>query len=236
VNAPLLRIDGAVVRHGAVTAVDSVSLEIHAGEVVALIGANGAGKSSLIGAIIGTLPLADGSIVFNGTTLGALAAWRRARLGIGYCPEGRRVFAGLTVRENLLAGASGARFDNAARLDEVFDLFPALSERAAVPAWQLSGGQQQMLALGRALVRDPQLLVLDEPTLGLAPAIVQDVLGAARRAATGPRAVLIADQNAAAVLPAADRGVVMQGGRVAIDGKAAELLTNPALADAFLGG
>src|SRR5690242_7103348 len=159
----LLRVDNAVVRHGGVAAIDGVSLEVHAGEVVALIGANGAGKSSLVGALAGIHALAAGSIRFRDRDLAGLPTWQRARLGLGFALEGRRVFAGLTVRENLVAGAAGESLALDARLAEVFDLFADLRARQSVPAWQLSGGQQQMLAVGRALMRDPLLTVLDEP-------------------------------------------------------------------------
>jgi branched-chain amino acid transport system ATP-binding protein len=231
----LLRVENATVRHGAVLAVDGVSFEVRPGEIVALIGANGAGKSSLMSAVAGTTPLNGGDIRLNGRSLAGLAPWRRARLGIGVCPEGRRVFPGLSVRENLIAGGSGAgRLE--ARVDDVFTLFPALRENAASPAWQLSGGQQQMLAVGRALIRDPLLMLLDEPTLGLAPGLARDVLRAMRRVAGETRAVLIADQNAALVLPAVDRAVILRHGRIAAHGKAADLLRAPDLANSLLGG
>jgi branched-chain amino acid transport system ATP-binding protein len=234
-SAPL-EIQDAVVRRGAVMAVDRVSLDVRPGEIVALLGPNGAGKSSLIGAIVGAVPLASGIIRFDGKDLQRFASWRRARLGIGLCAEGRRVFAGLSVRENLIAGASGAAAPIAHRIEEVLQIFPALRAHAATPAWQLSGGQQQMLAIGRALMRDPRLVILDEPTLGLAPTLVRDVLATLRGVATAGRAVLIADQNAAAVLAAADRAFVLQRGRITLQGRAAELRDAPALADAFLGG
>jgi branched-chain amino acid transport system ATP-binding protein len=217
-SGALLQIENAVVRHGPVTAVDDVSIELRAGELVALVGPNGAGKSSLLNAIAGTVPLAKGDIRFSGQSVAGRAAWQRARLGIGLCPEGRRVFPGLSVRENLVAGASGAAIALEPRIAEIFSLFPALAEHAARPAWQLSGGQQQMLAIGRALMRDPQLLLLDEPTLGLAPAVIKEVLAAARRAASGARAVLLADQSAATVSPRADRVYVLRGGRVIASG------------------
>jgi branched-chain amino acid transport system ATP-binding protein len=234
-TAPLLEIEHAVVRHGAVVAVDALSLAVRPGEVVAVIGPNGAGKSSLIGAIIGALPLASGVIRFDGRDLAGLAPWRRARLGIGHCPEGRHVFAGLSVRENLIAGASGLAGDATSRIEEIFQIFPVLRERSATPAWQLSGGQQQMLAIGRALVRDPLLTLLDEPTLGLAPALVRDMLTAVRQIAKGRRAVVMTDQNAAMALSAADRAVVLQRGRIIVQGDASDVCRDPAVADAFLG-
>lgn len=231
----LLRIDNAVVRHGAVTAVDGVSFTVQPGEVVALIGANGAGKSSLIGAIAGTVALSGGEISLLGRPLTGLPPWRRARLGIGLCPERRRIFPGLSVRENLVAGASGIA-DLRAGFETVFALFPALREQSEAPAWQLSGGQQQMLAVGRALMREPTLMLLDEPTLGLAPALARDVLAAARRVADKSRAVLIGDQNAATVLPIADRALVMRGGRIVAHGPASALLQDANLASDVLGG
>lgn len=230
-----LEIEKAIVRRGTVVAIGGVSLDVQPGEIVALLGPNGAGKSSLVGAVVGAVPLASGRICFEGREIQTLAPWQRARAGIGLCAEGRRVFAGLSVRENLIAGASGVGVI-APRIDEVFGMFPALGDNAATPAWQLSGGQQQMLAIGRALMRDPRLVILDEPTLGLAPALVRDVLSMLRRIAAEKRAVLIADQNAAAVLSVADRAFVLQGGRIALRGRAADLRDAPALADAFLGG
>jgi branched-chain amino acid transport system ATP-binding protein len=235
-SAALLEIEDAIVRRGATVAVDRVSLDVQPGEIVALLGPNGAGKSSLIGAVVGAVPLAAGTIRFDGSAIERLAPWQRARLGIGLCAEGRRVFASLSVRENLIAGTSGGAGPVDRRIDEMLQIFPALREHASAPAWQLSGGQQQMLAVGRALMRDPRLVILDEPTLGLAPALVRDVLATLRRIAAEGRAVLIADQNAAAVLSAADRAFVLQGGRIALQGRAAALRDAPSLADAFLGG
>jgi branched-chain amino acid transport system ATP-binding protein len=215
VTEMLLAVDNAVVRYGPVVAVENVSIEIRAGELVALIGPNGAGKSSLLNAIVGAVPLASGRISLAGEDVGGMAAWQRARAGIGFCPEGRRIFPGLSVRENLVAGASGAAIDLEQRIAETLDVFPALAEHAARPAWQLSGGQQQMLAVGRALMRQPRLLVLDEPTLGLAPAIIDEVLAAARAHASGRRAVLLADQNASTIVPKADRAYALHSGRLA---------------------
>ncbi|HEX2117460.1 MAG TPA: ABC transporter ATP-binding protein [Alphaproteobacteria bacterium] len=231
----LLQIENAVVRHGPVTAVDNVSIELRAGELVALIGPNGAGKSSLLNAIAGTIPLAKGGIRFSGRSVAGLRAWQRARLGIGLCPEGRRVFAGLSVRENLVAGTSGAAIALEPRIAEIFSLFPALAEHATRPAWQLSGGQQQMLAVGRALMRDPRLLLLDEPTLGLAPAVIEEVLAAARRAASGPRAVLLADQSAATASLKADRIYILRGGRIIASG-AGGTLPDAALGQVLFAG
>ena len=234
-SEPLLRIEDAVIRFGGVAAVDGVSMEIHPGEVVALIGANGAGKSSLIGALAGIVALSAGMMRFQGGSLAGLPSWQRARLGIGFSLEGKRVFPGLTVRENLVAGASGDAGDLTGRLAEIFALFPVLEARKDAASWQLSGGQQQMLAAGRALMRAPRLAVFDEPTLGLAPAIARDLLAAIRRVAGGSRAVLIADQNAARILPLADRAYVMRRGRIVAAGAGAELINSPALADALLG-
>jgi branched-chain amino acid transport system ATP-binding protein len=233
---PLLQIENAAIRFGGVAAVDGVSMEIHPGELVALIGANGAGKSSLIGALAGVVALSAGMMRFQGGSLAGLPSWRRARLGIGFSLEGRRVFPGLTVRENLVAGASGDAGDLTGRLTEIFALFPVLEARKDAAAWQLSGGQQQMLAAGRALMRAPRLAVFDEPTLGLAPATAHDLLTAIRRVAGGSRGVLIADQNAARILPLADRAYVMSRGRITAAGAGAELMNSPALADALLGG
>jgi branched-chain amino acid transport system ATP-binding protein len=231
----LLEVRNAVVRHGALVAVEEISFDVEAGEIVALIGANGAGKSSLMAAIAGSAALSGGDIRFNGRTLTGLPPWRRARLGIGVCPEGRRVFPGLSVRENLIAGGSGVP-DLGARMADAFALFPALRENADTPAWQLSGGQQQMLAVGRALMRQPLLTLLDEPTLGLAPGLAREVLWAMRRVIGDTRAVLLADQNAAMVLPVADRAIILRHGRIVAQGRGRDLLQAPGLADALLGG
>lgn len=231
----MLAVDGLVVRYGAVMALDRVSLEVGEGEIVALVGANGAGKSTMIRALVGQIEPEAGSVRFLGQPLDGLAPWKRARRGIGLSPEGRRIFPGLTVRENLAVAAECSAAEIIQRVAEIFALFPALHARDSALGWQLSGGQQQMLAIGRALVSNPRLLLLDEPSLGLAPNAVHDLYATIRKAATTGRGVLIADQNAAAACAIADRAYVLQTGRIVAQGEPAEIQRNAAVATAFLG-
>ncbi len=212
----LLDIADLVVGHGPVTALHGVSLRVNSGEIVALVGANGAGKSTLLRALMGLVPVTSGEIMFDGTPLTG-PAWSRARRGLGYCPEGRRVFPGLTVEENLnVAAAPGAS------LDTVYKLFPPLANRRDAPGWQLSGGEQQMLAVGRALMARPKLLLLDEPSLGLSPLLTDELLARLRAIASDGVAVLLAEQNAAAALEVADRAYVLHLGHTVDDGSAAD--------------
>ena len=223
-NAPgaLLRIEALTVRHGAVEAVSAVSFAVGPGEAVALLGANGAGKSSVLRAIMGLLRPADGTIRFEGRPL-AGGPERRARAGIGYAPEGRRPFPGLTVRENLEVAATGQPGERAARIEAAFALFPALAARAASLGWQLSGGEAQMLAVARAMMNRPRLLLLDEPSLGLAPRITADLIAALRRIAAQGTALLVAEEKAATGLELCRQAIVLRRGRVADAAGTAEL-------------
>ena len=230
----LLRIDSLTSRYGQITALEHVSLTIDAGEAVALLGSNGAGKSTLMKSIMGLISPAAGSIVFEGKSLAGVSTADRARRGLGYSPEGRRVFAGMTVRENLEVASRSP--DRARRVDEVFALFPALAEKAAILGWQLSGGQQQMLAIGRALMTGPKLLLLDEPSLGLSPILTNEVMERVKIIKARGTAVLIAEQNVAKALAVSDRAYVLQVGRVIESGSAAELAVSPRIREAFLGG
>jgi branched-chain amino acid transport system ATP-binding protein len=232
----LLDIGELTVRYGAITALRGVSLRVAAGEAVALLGANGAGKSTLMKAIIGLVAAGEGSIAFDGTPLAPLGADRRARLGIGYCPEGRRVFPGMTVRENLELACWADAATRARRLDSTYSLFPALREKHAIRAWQLSGGQQQMLAIGRALMNAPRLLLLDEPSLGLSPVLTDEVLRRVRDIVAGGTTVLLAEQNVAKALSVSSRAYVLRVGTVVRSGSAAELLASEDIRAAFLGG
>jgi len=207
-------------------------LRVGAAEVVSLLGANGAGKSTLLRAVMG-FEAFPGRIRLDGVELGSTPPFRRNRLGIGYCPEGRRVFPRMTVRENLeVAGRS----DAAARLADILSLFPALAAREGALAGQLSGGEQQMLAMGRALMTEPKLLLLDEPSLGLSPQLTGLVLARLRDIAARGTAVLVAEQNAANALAVADRAYLLRLGRIVREGPAAEMRADPALEEAFLGG
>jgi branched-chain amino acid transport system ATP-binding protein len=211
---PLLYIRNLAVSHGAVHAVQNAGFSVGMGEIVALIGANGAGKSSLLNALMGLARQTAGEVRFAGKSLAGRAPRWRARLGIGYVPEGRRVFAGMTAEENLLVACRAGAAARAARALEMYDLFPRLGERRHALAWQLSGGEQQMLAIARALMSHPRLLLVDEPTLGLAPALAAAVTAALRDIAAAGASVLLAEQNARAALSACDRAVPMRLGRV----------------------
>ncbi len=232
----LLTVRGLTVAYGNVRAVDGVDLKVAAGEVVALVGANGAGKSSLLKGLLGLGGRIGGTVRFAGTDLDGLSTQKRARRGIGYAPEGRRVFGGLTAEDNLLAASREKRALRTAHVQEMYALFPQLGARRGAAAWQLSGGEQQILAVARALMTRPRLLLVDEPTLGLAPAAADAVIGALRDAAATGAAVLLAEQNVRAALEAADRAVLMRLGRVAASGPAAELAADERLLRAVMGG
>jgi branched-chain amino acid transport system ATP-binding protein len=214
-TAPLLEIADLSVDLAGRPALRGVSLTLARGEAVGLIGPNGAGKSTVLKAVMGLVP-ARGAIRFDGVELGALAPERRAALGIGYAPEGRRVFRGLTVAENLdVAGAADAAA-RARRTQAALDLFPGLRPHLARRAWQLSGGQQQMLAIARALIAGPRLLLLDEPSLGLAPVVLEELTPALARIAASGTALLIAEQNQARLRGVATRVVEISRGRLPV--------------------
>ena len=212
-----------------------MTLEVRAGEAVALVGANGAGKTTLMKAVMGFVAPAAGALRYAGRPLVGVSVAARARLGLGYSPEGRRVFPGMSVRENLEVASRADRAATRGRLDDVFALFPALAAKHGALGWQLSGGQQQMLAIGRALMTGPRLLLLDEPSLGLSPILTAEVLGRVRAIVGRGTAVLLAEQNVAKALEVADRAYVLQVGRVVDSGPAAELRQNPRIREAFLG-
>jgi len=230
----LLTLDGlSVALRGAAT-LDRISLTVGTGEVVALLGANGAGKSTVLRAIMGLLA-STGEIRLEGAEINGLSPARRARCGLGYVPEGRRLFPGMSVRDTLLVGARAGSRITSERLDGVLALFPDLRPRLATRAWQLSGGQQQMLAIGRALMGAPRLLLLDEPSLGLAPLLVGELLQRVRALAAEGVGVLLAEQSVARALGVAGRVYALTQGRVVAAGSAAELRNSPALERAFLG-
>jgi len=208
-----LQIENLTVRHGAVTAVAGASLAASPGAITCLVGVNGAGKSSLLRAIVG-LASSDGDIHLGARDISQLSTEARIRTGLAYVPEGRRVFPGLTVGENLLvAGPSGTR-TRRQRLDDALDLFPQLKPRIHDRAWQLSGGQQQMLAIGRALMARPDVYLLDEPTLGLAPQIIDDVAASLRQLSASGAAILVAEQNAGFAERVADETIMIRTGRI----------------------
>src|SRR5450755_355365 len=237
---PLLSLDGLTVRYGEIEALHGLSLSVDAGEVVTLLGANGAGKSTTLRTISGLLKPVAGDVTFDGRSITGLTPEAVVRLGIAHVPEGRRLFPGLSARENIMLGASNrGRIAKAALIresDEMFDLFPDIRPFADALGWTLSGGQQQMVAVARGLMARPRLLLLDEPSLGLAPVIVQKVfaiIGEIRRRGT---TVLLVEQNARMALSVADRGYVLETGRLALSGKPAELWSNDAVRAAYLGG
>jgi branched-chain amino acid transport system ATP-binding protein len=220
-------------RYGRIPALAGVGLRVAAGELVALVGANGAGKTTLLRAISGVLPASGGEIRFEGQTLGRMSARRRVKLGIVQVPEGRQVFGPLSVEDNLRLGAfaRGSQGD----LELVLAMFPDLQRKRREFAGTLSGGQQQMLALARALMARPKLLLLDEPSMGLAPLMVGEIFAHIAKLKAQGTTILLADQNARAALAIADRGYVMETGRVVLDGTAAELLRDPQVQQAYLG-
>jgi len=235
----VLEVTGLEVRYGNVTAVKGISLEVGEGEVVAIIGPNGAGKTSTLRAITGLVPSAGGRVVFRGTDVSRWKAHRIVMLGLGHAPEGRRLFPQMTVMENLRMGAYRRRGPSeiGRTLAQVEELFPRLAERRTQVAGTLSGGEQQMLAIGRALMAEPRLLVLDEPSFGLAPMIVREI-GRIVRSINRERgvAVLLVEQNARMALGVAARAYVMETGRVALSGLSATLAESPHVKAAYLGG
>lgn len=238
----LLSIRNLSLCYGAVRALDNVSIEVGENEIVAVLGANGAGKTSLLKAISGLVRPASGSIEFRGRDLGEVRPHTLAGMGIAHVPEGRHVFATLNVRENLLLGMYGVRAAREkasfVRAEErVYSLFPVLRERRRQLAGTLSGGEQQMLAIGRAIVSSPSLLLLDEPSLGLAPIIVQEIFGLIRKIHVEEKvAILLVEQNARKALKAASRGYILDLGKVAVEGGADDLACDPRVHSAYLGG
>lgn len=234
----LLEVKDLELAYGQVAVCRGISLRLDRGEIVALIGANGAGKSTTLRAIAGLLPPRAGTINFSGKDVTAMPSYERSKLGIALVPEGRRVFPFLTVRENLELGGFNVRNDAAKirqRLDGVFTMFPRLSERTGQNAGTLSGGEQQMLALGRAMMSEPQLLCLDEPSLGLAPIVVHDIFQKIRAINAAGTSVLLVEQNARHAFETASRGYVLQTGSVIASGSCAELKANPRVQEAYLG-
>ena len=234
----MLTLDVVVARYGRITALDQVSLTVGAAELVCLIGANGAGKTTTLKTISGLVRSAAGRIVFDGREIQSLPPQEILRRGIAHCPEGRRVFPYLTVRENLEMGAY-VRTDAAAvaaDLGRVFAHFPILGERRRQPAGTLSGGEQQMLAIGRALMARPRLILFDEPSLGLAPTVVESVFEIIAGIQREGTPVLMVEQNAWMALQIATRAYVMETGRITLEGPARELLANERVKQAYLGG
>ncbi len=236
-TAPLLSVSGVVAGYvPGLPIVHGASLEVAAREIVTLIGPNGAGKSTLLKAIAGLVLLESGRVTLGGRNLAGLATHLIVAAGVGYVPQTGNVFSTLSIHENLRVGGHLLRGEMAARLERAYALFPVLAEKRRASARTLSGGQRQMLAIARALMTEPALLMLDEPTAGLAPKVVEEVFAQLRKLAEGGVAVLMVEQNARAALRASDRGYVLAEGRNRIEGRAAELLGNPEVAALFLGG
>ncbi len=233
----VLKVTGLRVAYGGIQAVKGVDLEVNKGELVALIGANGAGKTSTLKAITGMLPMADGDVIYDGVSIRAAGPYTLAGRGLAMVPEGRGVFARMSITENLLMGAF-SRKDKpgiAADLEKMFGIFPRLKERATQMAGTLSGGEQQMLAMARALMSRPRLLLLDEPSMGLSPLMVEKVFEVVRSISSEGTTMLLVEQNARLALESADRAYVMESGLVTITGEAKQMLADPRVRAAYLG-
>ena len=235
-SAALLSVESLDVRYGAIHALRGVSFEVHAGEIVTLIGSNGAGKSTLLRAVSGLVRPSAGRIRLEGVDVTAHRPEAIVGLGCSHVPEGRRIFANLSVLENLQMGAWPRRGVEAESLERVFALFPRLRERLGQAGGTLSGGEQQMLAIGRALMARPQLLLLDEPSLGIAPKLVQQIFAAIRQIAAAGVTILVVEQNTRIALATARRAYVLRTGEIALSGDAKDLAANPEIQAAYLGG
>lgn len=237
-DAPMLQVDGLQVRYGAIEALKGISLEVRAGEVVTIIGGNGAGKSTLMKTISGLERASAGRVIFEGRDITRMPGHQRVPLGIAQSPEGRQVFADQTVRDNLMLGAyhrdAGAA-EFAADIEKQFKNFPRLCERQNQMAGTLSGGEQQMLAIARALMSRPKLLLLDEPSLGLAPLVVKEIFSVIRNLKAHGVTILLVEQMANQALAVAERAYVLETGRITIQGRGADLRRDPKVRAAYLG-
>jgi branched-chain amino acid transport system ATP-binding protein len=232
----LLEIKDIHVHYGKIAALKGISVDVDEGEIVTLIGANGAGKTTTLKTISGLRPLSAGRISFNGKDISKLAGHKRVLAGIGQSPEGRGVFPGMTVEDNLYMGAYARKGDLSKELAEVYELFPRLAERKSQMGGTMSGGEQQMLAIGRALMADPKVLLLDEPSMGLAPMLVQQIFSIIEKINERGTTVLLVEQNAQQALQIAHRAYVLETGRVVKSAAAADLLDDPEVRAAYLGG
>ena len=232
---PLLSIEGLHTAYGPIEVLHGVDLVVNEGEIVSLVGANGAGKTTLMRCISGVQPVKSGAIRFRGEDLTRRPDHARAGLGIAHSPEGRQIFGDLTVAENLALGGYHRTDDLGSDMEEVYGLFPILRDKAALPAGGLSGGQQQMLAIGRAIMGRPRLMLLDEPSMGLAPVLVDQVLSVVKSLRDRGVTLLMVEQNAYAALSIADRGYVMEQGEITLSGPASDLIADPRIREAYLG-
>ena len=232
----LLDVQDINVHYGKIAALKGMSIQVDEGEIVSLIGANGAGKTTTLKTISGLRPLTSGRILFNGQDISKTPGHKRVLLGIGQSPEGRGVFPGMTVQENLLMGAYTRKDDLTADLDEVYELFPRLNERRTQFGGTMSGGEQQMIAIGRALMTKPKVLLLDEPSMGLAPMLIAQIFDIIREINKRGTTVLLVEQNAQQALKLSDRAYVLETGRVVQSAPGADLLNDPKVRAAYLGG
>lgn len=232
----MLSVEGLRSRYGRIEALHGIDLEVRSGEIVCVVGANGAGKTTLLRCLSGVQPASHGTIVFRGEDVTRMPAHKRVGLGLAQSPEGRQIFTNLTVEDNLRLGAYLHDDERVTKdMGEAFAMFPILKEKRAQIAGGLSGGQQQMLAIARALMSRPSCLLLDEPSMGLAPILVAQVLDAVKSLKALGVTVLLVEQNAFAALSIADRGYVMETGRIAMSGAAADLIADPKVREAYLG-
>jgi branched-chain amino acid transport system ATP-binding protein len=231
----LLYIKDLKVSYGGIEAIKGISLSVEKGEIVTLIGANGAGKSTTLRAISGLVPIKEGTITYDGQVISGRGPQKIVSEGIGMVPEGRRVFPNLTVLENLKIGAYLRKDDLTPDIEHVYQLFPRLKERSWQPAGTLSGGEQQMLAVGRAMMMRPKLLMMDEPSLGLAPLVIRDIFHIIQTLHEEGITILLVEQNANAALRIADSAYVLETGSISMHGTGKELLDNPKVKEAYLG-
>ncbi len=231
----MLEVQNLTVNYGYISALTEASFEVREGEIVTLIGSNGAGKTTALMSVSGLVDKAGGTVSFKGQDITRMPAHKIVQLGIAHVPEGRKIFPELTVEENLRMGAFAAKTQNKENYERVYTLFPRLKERLKQAGGTLSGGEQQMLAIGRGLMLDPELLVLDEPSLGLAPIIVEEIFELILRVKRSGMTILLVEQNASMALSIADRGYVLETGRVRLTGSGQELLKNDDVKKAYLG-
>lgn len=232
----MLTVEGLRSRYGRIEVLHGIDLTVQSGEIVTVVGANGAGKTTLLKCLSGTQPVSGGTITFRGETLTGVPAHRRPARGLTQSPEGRQIFTNLTVEENLRLGAFLFADDRVDKdMEDAFRMFPILQEKRNLPAGGLSGGQQQMLAMARALMGRPSCLLLDEPSMGLAPIIVQQIFDVVSGLKALGVTVLLVEQNAFGALKIADRGYVMETGRIIMSGAAADLIADPRIREAYLG-
>ncbi len=232
----MLTVEGLRSRYGRIEVLHGIDLHVDSGEIVTVVGANGAGKTTLLRCLSGVQPVTGGSITFRGETLNGVAAHRRPARGLTQSPEGRQIFTNLTVEENLRLGAFLFTDERVEKdMDDAFQMFPILKEKRNLAAGGLSGGQQQMLAMARALMGRPSCLLLDEPSMGLAPIIVQQIFDVVKGLKALDVTVLLVEQNAFGALKIADRGYVMETGRITMSGAAEELIADPRIREAYLG-